>query len=188
MLRTRVLTISTVALTTLALGGAATSTVARDGHRHRTTTVTAPLLSQAGVAVGEAKVVTSRGTTWVQVRGKNLTAGWHGVHIHSVGVCQGDFTSSGGHLNLTGAAHPDHEGDLPTMLVRKDGSAVLETLTDRFTASSLLDQDGSAFVVHSGPDNYANIPDRYRAGGADDETKKAGDAGKRVACGVFSGR
>ena len=41
-------------------------------------------------------------------------------------------------------------------------------------------------LVHAGPDNYANIPTRYAAGGADAETKKAGDAGARIACAVIT--
>jgi Cu-Zn family superoxide dismutase len=53
----------------------------------------------------------------------------------------------------------------------------------------LLDRDGSSVVIHALPDNKANIPPRYRqAGGApgpDAETRKAGDSGRRVACGVI---
>lgn len=185
MLRNRVLALAVGGLTLAAVGGAAGTTVAKDGHNHRSKTVTAALVDQTGRSTGEAKVVTSRGVTWVQVRGHNLKPGFHGVHLHSVGTCEGDFTSAGGHLNPDDSDHPNHAGDLPQLLVRKDGSAVLETLTDRVTAKMLLDADGSAFVVHSGPDNYANIPERYSATGPDAETKKAGDSGKRVACGVF---
>ena len=63
-----------------------------------------------------------------------------------------------------------------------DGEAMLGTVTDRFNLADLHDADGSAVMVHSGPDNFANIPPRY--GGPDQETLATGDSGSRVACGV----
>jgi superoxide dismutase, Cu-Zn family len=58
----------------------------------------------------------------------------------------------------------------------------LATATDRFSIADLRDADGSAVMVHSGADNFANIPARY--GGPDQETLSTGDAGSRLACGV----
>jgi Cu-Zn family superoxide dismutase len=57
----------------------------------------------------------------------------------------------------------------------------------------LLAGDGSAVIVHALPDNYANIPTRYRsaqtgAPGPDADTLKAGDSGGRVVCGVVRRR
>jgi Cu-Zn family superoxide dismutase len=48
-------------------------------------------------------------------------------------------------------------------------------------------------IVHALPDNYANIPTRYRsaqagAPGPDADTLKAGDSGGRVVCGVVRRR
>jgi superoxide dismutase, Cu-Zn family len=43
-------------------------------------------------------------------------------------------------------------------------------------------------MVHALPDNLANIPDRYTAGGVpgpDTATLNTGDAGGRVACGAI---
>ena len=60
-------------------------------------------------------------------------------------------------------------------------------MSQRLTREQLADGDGTALVVHAGPDNYANIPTRYASAGLDDETKKAGDAGGRVACAVAGG-
>jgi Cu-Zn family superoxide dismutase len=52
-----------------------------------------------------------------------------------------------------------------------------------------MDADGSAVIVHAGPDNYGNIPVRYTSAGAaspgpDGATVATGDAGARIACGV----
>ena len=59
---------------------------------------------------------------------------------------------------------------------------------ERMALDELLAGDGSAVVVHAGPDNFANIPNRYQAGGTpgpDAETRATGDSGARVACGVL---
>jgi len=90
--------------------------------------------------------------------------------------------SAGGHLNPSGAGHGDHAGDLPSLLVNADGRGLLAAVTDRFSLDDLRDADGSALMVHSGRDNFANIPARY--GGPDAETLETGDSGARLACGV----
>lgn len=71
------------------------------------------------------------------------------------------------------------------LYVNSDGTGELTVLTDRFTLDELMDEDGSAVLVHENPDNFANIPERY--GGPDAETLKAGDSGARIACGVVEG-
>jgi superoxide dismutase, Cu-Zn family len=115
------------------------------------------------------------------------TPGFHGFHVHTVGLCEPpDFESAEGHYNPTGADHGDHAGDLPSLLVMDDGSARLSFVTDRFSIRELLAGDGSALMVHSDRDNFANIPARY--GGPDAETLDTGDAGDRVACGVIERR
>lgn len=117
--------------------------------------------------------------------------------MHTIGKCEpnsanpqdanqtGAFLSAGGHLAGQGPQHPDHAGDLPSLLVNPDGSAHLVVKTARLTPELLFDSDGAALVVHAGPDNFANIPARYAAGGADDQTRQAGDGGDRVACAVI---
>jgi superoxide dismutase, Cu-Zn family len=123
------------------------------------------------------------------------TPGFHGFHVHTVGLCEPpDFTSAEGHYNPTGEDHGDHAGDFPSLLVMEDGSARLQFVTDRFSIRDLFDADGSALIVHTDRDNFANIPNRYRspasppAGGPDPQTLDTGDAGERVACGVIERR
>jgi Cu-Zn family superoxide dismutase len=119
---------------------------------------------------------------WVFARVEDLPAGFHGFHIHAVGMCQPPFTSAGGHFNPAGTTHRDCAGDLPVLLVNEDGSGALAAVTDRFSVSDLRDADGSAVIVHELADNYANIPARYR--GPDADTLATGDSGGRIACGV----
>ena len=95
----------------------------------------------------------------------------------------GDFLSAGAHLNPDDTDHPDHAGDLPSLLVMDNGEATLAATTDRFTIDDLLDEDGTAFMVHSEADNFAHIPDRYDE--PDQDTLDTGDAGDRLACAVI---
>ncbi|GAS97753.1 periplasmic superoxide dismutase [Cu-Zn] sodC [Mycolicibacterium canariasense] len=119
-----------------------------------------------------------------------LAPGFHGLHIHSVGKCEGDFTSAGGHLQVPGhTAHPA-SGDLASLQVRSDGTGKLVTTTDAFTAEQLLAGTQTAIIIHEKADNFANIPaERYQqingTPGPDETTMATGDAGKRVACGVI---
>ena len=138
------------------------------------------------------------GTTTVRVEAGGLPQGLHGFHVHKTGVCEpgsadpakpatkGDFLSAAGHLATEGQRHGGHDGDLPSLLVRADGSAELVTSSDRLAREAVLDADGSAVMVHAAPDNFGNVPDRY-APAPDETTTKTGDAGARIACAVVKG-
>jgi len=128
-----------------------------------------------------------------------LTAGFHGFHIHSVGICDPKttdatgavvpFASAGGHLNPAGTTHGHHAGDLPLLYVSADGKASSIFETDVTDVATILDADGGALIIHAVPDNYANIPTRYSAAGVpgpDAATLNTGDSGGRVACGVIT--
>jgi superoxide dismutase, Cu-Zn family len=144
----------------------------------------ARLKDASGRSVGHVWMRERRdGTVRLAARAFDLTPGFHGFHVHAIGRCDPPaFTSAGGHFNPAGAPHASHAGDLPSLLVNEDGTATLATTTDRFSIADLRDADGSAVMVHSGPDNFANIPPRY--GTPDQETLNTGDSGTRVACGV----
>jgi superoxide dismutase, Cu-Zn family len=145
----------------------------------------ATLMDAAGRKVGVVWMREDRRGDVVHITAgvRDLPPGFHGFHIHTTGRCDPPtFVSAGGHFNPGGATHGAHAGDLPSLLVNQDGTATLATATDRFTIADLRDADGSAVMVHSGPDNFANIPARY--GGPDQETLNTGDSGSRMACGV----
>ncbi|RST74069.1 hypothetical protein D4T97_010315 [Siminovitchia acidinfaciens] len=124
---------------------------------------------------------------------KGLTPGHHGFHLHENGVCEADapdgpFTTAGGHFNPDGKDHPDHAGDLPSLYVNEDGQAKYSASFDRVTMKQMT-EGPLAVVIHAGPDNFGNIPERYESEGKtgpDKETVKAGDAGDRQACGVIT--
>ncbi|WP_040159015.1 superoxide dismutase family protein [Nigerium massiliense] len=174
----------------------ATPTAAPDGAPF----ASAPLVSPQGTQIGTVDVTETGTGVRVHVRADSgLQTGFHGLHLHAIGKCEansadptdanntGDFNSASGHLAGDGDAHPNHVGDLPPLYVRQDGSGELTTVSDRLTRQLVLDQDGTALIVHSGADNFANIPTRYASAGPDEETHKAGDAGQRVACAALNG-
>lgn len=145
--------------------------------------VTAEMAADMGLPAIEGAVA-----IWAQVEG--LTPGFHGFHIHSVGTCDPSgeraFSSAGGHLHAEGQVHGQHMGDLPSLLASESGVAVLVLATDRFALEDLLDEDGSAVIIHAAADNFGNIPtDRYDPD-ADETTLNTGDAGGRAACGVIA--
>jgi Cu-Zn family superoxide dismutase len=154
------------------------------------------------VATADFEFANGYATITVQTtQAGKLAPGFHGLHVHQVGKCDadsvaptggapGDFNSAGGHFQVAGhTAHPA-SGDLTSLQVRQDGSAMLVTTTNAFTAADLLGGSKTALVIHENADNFANIPpERYQqVNGApppDQTTLATGDAGKRVACGVI---
>ena len=170
-------------------------------------TLTAQINGPDGTQIAAATIEFQDGgefatvTVQTTVPGK-LAPGAHGLHIHDVGKCEvnsvapnggapGDFLSAGGHYQGGGrGGHPNHAGDLSSLQVRGDGSAMLVTTTNALDKADLLDGDGTAIIIHANADNFSNIPaDRYQqANGApppDETTLATGDGGKRVACGVI---
>jgi superoxide dismutase, Cu-Zn family len=156
------------------------------GHHNWSSTAVAVLKNAAGHEVGKMWLRERRGGGGVTVfvRVHDAPPGFHGFHIHTTGICRPpDFMSAGGHLNPGGEHHPNHAGDLPSLLVNEDGTGALAAVTDWFSLADLRDADGSAVIVHPGPDNFANIPARYAPNGPDETTLSTGDSGTRFACG-----
>jgi len=130
---------------------------------------------------------------------------FHGFHVHANddpangNGCVADpsqpsstwFVSADGHLAGSGQQHGMHDGDMPSPLVLADGRARLRFVTDRLDVDTLA---GRAVILHSGPDNFGNVPtgdaaDQYTPNSpeATEKTAKTGNAGDRVACGVVRG-
>jgi Cu-Zn family superoxide dismutase len=114
-------------------------------------------------------------------------AGRHGFHIHENAKrgCVPPFTSAGGHFDAGPAGnadpdvnHPYHTGDIPNLVVDSSGVGTLDAITSRITLSagplSILDEDGSVFIVHGKPDQGISGP-----------AKSGVSGGPRLACGVI---
>ena len=152
------------------------------------------MVDSEGTDVGTVTLSPEGGATRVEADVDGLEPGFHGFHIHDVGICESDapdgpFTTATGHYVGEGGTHGDHDGDMPSLFVNGDGSASLSATLDAFTVEELTAGDGAAVMIHVGPDNFANVPDRYTsaetdAPGPDDMTNSTGDAGARAACGV----
>ena len=142
----------------------------------------AAIRDQSGALVGSVSFTQMDHSVQVRADVWSQTPGFHGFHVHSIGICEGDFTSAGGHLNRSGVSHANHDGDMTSLYIQADGTGTLRFETDRFTVADLFDADGSAVMIHALPDNFANIPTRY-VPEPDAMTLNTGDAGGRVACG-----
>ncbi len=155
-------------------------------------TVELAMVDAEGTDVGTVTLIPEDGGTRIEAEVDGLEPGFHGFHVHDVGVCDpdapdGPFTTATGHYVGGGGTHGEHDGDMPSLFVAQDGTASLSATLDTFTVEELTADDGAAVMIHAGPDNFANIPDRYtsaEAAGPDDMTNSTGDAGARAACGV----
>lgn len=140
-----------------------------------------------GEVVGQGSVEQGTAGVLINFSIDGLDEGWKAIHIHSAGTCddpEEGFQASGGHLNPDDAKHgylnpegPD-AGDLPNFYVHSDGTAMVEMFNERASldgsvGGNMLDDDGSALVIHEAPDDHMTQP--------------IGGAGARVACGVVQG-
>ncbi|WP_197377058.1 superoxide dismutase[Cu-Zn] [Mycolicibacterium baixiangningiae] len=175
-----------------------------EGHSEGGQKLVAELKSPDGTTVANAEFDFSGGYATVTVQtvaSGQLEPGFHGMHVHQVGKCEpnsvapsggapGNFNSAGGHFQAEGNTGHPASGDLTSLQVREDGSAMVVTTTDAFTAEDLTSGQGTAIMIHEKSDNFANIPpERYNqvngTPGPDQATMATGDAGGRVACGVI---
>lgn len=160
----------------LALSGCSTL-----GTTGNVSVATATLRNAEGKIVGTAAITAMGETLTLRILASALPQGVHGLHLHTIGKCDGpDFSSAGGHLNPHGRRHGmnnvagTHLGDLPNLTVgASEAGAISFALPDpRTTAeAALFDADGSAIVIHAAAD--------------DNVTDPSGNSGPRIACGVF---
>ena len=147
--------------------------------------LTTPLTTADGKHVADATIDFTNGYATVTVEtvaAGVLSPGFHGLHIHAVGTCEAnsvppsggqsaDFASAGDHFQAPGHTGQPASGDLPSLLVRSDGSGKLVATSDAFTQGQLKGSYGSSIVLHQG---------------ADLGSQSSADSDKRIACGVLS--
>ena len=115
---------------------------------------------------------------------QGVPPGTHGVHVHTVGRCEGDFSSAGGHFDPGPAGNPDpdmnhpyHSGDLPNIVAGANGAVTATTYTTRLNLGgplSPIDDDGAAIIIHQNPDTNQTGTKGQGVGG-----------GTPIACGVI---
>lgn len=139
-------------------------------------------LNADGKEVGEVRLLPlAAGGVNLIAEVSGLPPGSHGFHIHETGTCDASvwFESAGGHYDPARAEHGwnaangPHAGDLPNVHVGPTGDLAVEFFVttvslDEGDAATLLDEDGSAVIIHLDPDDYASQP--------------SGSAGDRIAC------
>ena len=143
------------------------------------TTARASVMDRDGNQVGTVTINrTLSGTPLVIVALNGLPTGVHAMHLHEIGDCSAeDFSSAGGHISGDAehgifVENGPHPGDLPNGIFDDGGELNAEFFQPNLDLEQrVFDDDGSAFVVHSGADDYRSQP--------------SGDSGERIACGVF---
>ncbi|MEO6432533.1 MAG: superoxide dismutase family protein [Sphingomicrobium sp.] len=171
--------VTAIAAATAALVAASCAPIERAGGEPM------PLLNSAGQQIGTVSAYQSAGGATLKIVASGLSHGIHGLHVHSVGRCDGpDFKSAGGHWNPANRKHGfnnsagPHAGDMSNVSVAANG--VLEATlaipnADISVATSmpgaLIDMDGAALVIHAAADDY--------------QTDPSGNSGDRVACAVL---
>ena len=146
----------------------------------------ADLMNTAGEVIGTVEFEQAPTGVLINVVAAGLPPGPHGIHLHAVGACAPDFKAAGGHVNPDGKPHgllhpdgPDN-GDLPNLYVASDGTARAQFFTTLVSVAAgavlpaLLDEDGSAVIIHDQPDDHLTQP--------------IGGAGGRIACGVIAAK
>lgn len=140
-----------------------------------------PLKNQKGKKAGEARLMQTPEGLEITVEASHLKPGTHAIHFHETAKCETpDFKSAGGHFNPYHKEHGlknkkgPHAGDLENIIVEENGTVQATVFAkhvtlEKWRKNSLLDQDGSALVIHSNAD--------------DNHSQPSGDAGDRVLCG-----
>ena len=142
----------------------------------------ADLKNADGQRVGTATLQETPHGVLVTLDLTGVPSGTHAFHIHEVGKCEPPFATAGGHFNPGAQQHGMmnpagmHAGDFPNIEVPASGTLKVQVLARNVTLgegkNSLFDADGSALMIHAGPDDYKTDP--------------AGNAGARIACGVIT--
>lgn len=105
-----------------------------------------------------------------------LTPGTHGFHVHQNPTCEDNGKAAGSHFDPNQSGRhlgPYNDaaelGDLPVLIVDKNGNATTPVLAPRLKLADIMNH---SLMIHAGGDNYSENP-------------PMGGGGARIACGVL---
>ncbi len=144
-----------------------------------------------GRSLGSIALIEGKHGLLIQIRievGSGISPGYHGLHLHAAGTCDGKdgFKSAGAHLGQEDAPHGllagGHAGDLPNIGIAADGSGLAEVHAPMVFVTAkkkrmpkghypLYDADGTALILHAAMDDHWSQP--------------IGNAGGRIGCAVL---
>lgn len=158
--------------------------------RGESSTVTAVMIGDHGNEIGTVVLEPIEDGVLMRVDARDLSPGEHAMHVHEMGVCEPPkFETAGAHFNPSGGQHgladrdegAVHAGDLENIVVDDSGRVITHRVIRDVTleknaargATSLLQEGGTAVVIHAKPD--------------DNTTDPSGASGDRIACAVIAG-
>jgi Cu-Zn family superoxide dismutase len=178
-MKERKMRIAPVMCSLIAMAGMAVSFSAQA----QSPTAKAALKDASGKDVGTVQLVQTPHGVLLRMSLKGVAPGEHAFHVHAVGKCEAPFTSAGGHFNPASkkhgmeAAEGAHAGDMPNLFIPANGELRIDVANHMISLvkgqpNSVFDADGSAIIIHAGPDDYKTDP--------------TGNAGDRIVCGVIT--
>ena len=146
---------------------------------------------------GNIEFIQKNNEVEIRINVKGLSPGKHGFHIHEAGDLTESCTSACKHFNPHRKNHGGpkskerHVGDLGNIIVDKNGNIVNKRFKDKkIKLKGINSIIGRSVVIHQFEDDLGE-------GGIDkhtgeiinkkdyEESKKTGNAGSRIACGVI---
>lgn len=149
---------------------------------------TVSMIDNTGKEIGTIQLSETRSGVLLNINVEGLTPeGEHAIHIHEHADCTPlvSFKNAGGHFNPTEKHHGfkheqgHHAGDMPNLMPNAKGIIQARIMNLKITLgqgrtsagrANILDEDGSAIVIHAAADDHISQP--------------SGAAGKRITCGI----
>ena len=110
-----------------------------------------------------------------------LQPGKYGFHIHEKGNLVNSCKDAGGHYNPYNVDHGNidngHVGDLGNIIVKDVGETIINVVAERVNLTGKYNVINRTLMIHGGEDDLGI--------GINDGSKKHGNAGPRIGCGVI---
>lgn len=112
----------------------------------------------------------------------DLPSGLHGFHIHQLGDMRSGCQSLGSHYDPIGHSHKGlnqsgHIGDLGNIKVDNLGRCNQQIISNYLPLTGAYGVIGRGMIIHEKADDFGL--------GSDEESRKTGNSGARISCGVI---